>query len=402
MAKLRMESSLDPSGFKAGLKEIQSGVGQLNTQMSQLSGLASAFGVGLGLGSIGAGISELVNMFGESAKKARELALGAEALEIPANVLDSWQELFEMMGSSGEQVTSFFGRLESSREAAIAGNEKMAASFEKIGISIEDLTKLNIEDLAKRVAESAAGSGMTGEASLGIEAIAGKMAKSPAFRRALMAMGEGKTTGVRTELDPGTAEWLLEQERASQAGKKSRSNWRANFMRQAGGLFGLSDAVMRANEQSPEEKAADEAKFAAWQREMGVTAAPQLTREQQRAQARERAESNKAAIAAENARHASAVTGMQMDEIEKGVHSGHTQVDAFTRRGLVSGGGAFDTAAYALARRQMEVERLQTLALDRNTKALEEKNRHDAAMKRLKSGASVFVGGGGDAEPEVE
>lgn len=82
---------------------------------------------------------------------ASRLADTAEALTISTDALQEFNFAASLTGKDEGAVQSFFEKLAASRQSALEGNAEMAASFSKVGVSIDDLKNKRLEDIAKQM-----------------------------------------------------------------------------------------------------------------------------------------------------------------------------------------------------------------------------------------------------------
>lgn len=77
---------------------------------------------------------------------SRRLGISTDAVQV-------WDFALKKNNSSIEQATSFFEKLATSRDKALTGNQELASSFERLGVSLDDLRSKRIEDIAEKLSE---------------------------------------------------------------------------------------------------------------------------------------------------------------------------------------------------------------------------------------------------------
>ena len=127
---------LDTADFRAGLSRARSEVG----------GFASAAVAGLSIAGMGAAANEVINF-------ASTLADSAAALGINVEALQELDYAFGQSGTSSQQVSKGLSKLTQSLDAARGGNASTITSFEKLGVTWEDLHTLSPDEILMKMAD---------------------------------------------------------------------------------------------------------------------------------------------------------------------------------------------------------------------------------------------------------
>lgn len=141
MARLGM----DATGFQAGIKQAESASAGLSKSLnSNLKGaIAGAFGT--------AAITAAAHKTIEYAGHIQDLS---ERLDVSTTALQEFEHAAMLTGSSLDEVASFFEKMNSARDEALAGNEQMIESFARLGVNMTALRTLRAEDIFKKIGGS--------------------------------------------------------------------------------------------------------------------------------------------------------------------------------------------------------------------------------------------------------
>lgn len=137
---------LDGSGFLRGLNKAKSQAHSFGNELSnELKGkFAAAFGT--------AAIAEASRRTIEYGHHIKELSI---RLGVSTDAIQEWDYAAKHSGGSLEDVTKFIEKMGRAREAAFKpGGESMAESFERLGVSIEDLKTKRLEDLLLQISKT--------------------------------------------------------------------------------------------------------------------------------------------------------------------------------------------------------------------------------------------------------
>lgn len=135
---------LKNAGFRKGLDEARGDVQKFKADVQKGTGVAAGLGSALaGLG-ISAAVKEIVDYADNIDDLSSRLDVGRESLQ-------KWGKLAEQNGSSVEGVGKALGKLTVAREGALQGNEELINTFASLGISIEDLENLSVDQIMAKI-----------------------------------------------------------------------------------------------------------------------------------------------------------------------------------------------------------------------------------------------------------
>lgn len=142
-------------------------ISQFQRGLEQASGLAGSHGKSIG-SALGERVGSMISGFAtpkaaletieELGKKAVEYAdkVGtlATRLGMSTDAVQQWDNALKLSGSSIDDAVPFFEKLSSARAKALRGNEEMLASFQRLGISVQDLKTMRVEDIALQIGDA--------------------------------------------------------------------------------------------------------------------------------------------------------------------------------------------------------------------------------------------------------
>jgi hypothetical protein len=343
-------------------------------------------------------VSRLIGWVREAQQSFVGLAHAAENIGIDATALDEVHDTFARFGVAGDAVNAMFSRMESARDSAINGNAAAIKSFEALGITLENLARMNPKQLYDAIAASNAAAGGAGDASVATEQIFGRGMKKGAMRKAFRSYGEGEwfesfaeadedaVTATRVASTRAGLAWkgfenalgnvwgqIVQKPRVDSAGKATTEAWMAGIPIVGPGIIAgraISGVGRKELDKDRPTTPEDEAKL-----------------EADRRAAIERTRKRREEVEAENTRHQNELNAMRNEEIEKGVRWQPAPVDSLRRRGLVAGGEAGGEIAYAMARRQVEISERIAANTERTNRLLAEKTKHEGNLARITGGA---------------
>src|SRR6266852_9916455 len=128
---------------------VQTGLTKVKAQFSEFrSELNSSFGNFLALGGILAGLGAVVRKGHEIQDVAERFGLsGSENLQRVTNVA-------QKQGATLEDVARAWNKREINRQKALDGNDEARKSFQDLGVSMQDVKRLSVEDLFNRIADA--------------------------------------------------------------------------------------------------------------------------------------------------------------------------------------------------------------------------------------------------------
>jgi hypothetical protein len=156
MAELKVKISADTAGFTQGMNftkaEVQAWNRVLKDESAKSakaveSNYAAAFvGIAGAAALAGAGIKQSLDFAGHMQDMTDRTGISSEFLQQVG--LEA-----KLAGSSVESVVGLMEKLAKNSQEALGGNEDMQATFERMGVSMEDMEKGSLEDLFKQVRE---------------------------------------------------------------------------------------------------------------------------------------------------------------------------------------------------------------------------------------------------------
>ena len=139
---------MDATGFKAGIKQVESASKGLSRDLNgNLKGaIAGAFGTAA---IVAAGKATL--------DYAGQIADLSERLGVSTDALQEMDFAARLTGTNLETFTGFLEKLSVSREEALQGNDELRDSFARLGVSLEDLRTKRLEDLTRQIGRAVQG-----------------------------------------------------------------------------------------------------------------------------------------------------------------------------------------------------------------------------------------------------
>lgn len=134
MANLNVKVGLDRSGFQTGLAAMENAVSGFGNKITGI--LAGSFS----FAAIGAGISRAIDQGDQLQDLANRFGVAASSIQEIGNAAS-------LSGASVNDVASAMNKLARNAGEAIGGNEQMAASFERIGLTTSMLQGMSPQDL---------------------------------------------------------------------------------------------------------------------------------------------------------------------------------------------------------------------------------------------------------------
>lgn len=180
---------------KVGLQggAIGSGLTKIKAQFSEFrSHLNSSLGNLVAFGAIEEGLRRLIEKGSRISDLADRFGVSTEALQRFGNVA-------EQDGSSLEAVAKAFNRLTVAREDAQRGLKDSIDSFKGLGVSMEDIKNLSVEELFYKIGDAVANASDQSSAYANVTKLMGRSAGEliPTFQRGSAAIREeGQALGV--------------------------------------------------------------------------------------------------------------------------------------------------------------------------------------------------------------
>ena len=187
MSRLEFKSTLDSRQYERGINNIQGRNRGLEGGLGRLRGMIGrAFAVGAVIAfarAVGRAVGRLVGMGSEMNDLARRTGLTIESFQ-------RWTQLIEDAGGSQQNLVTGMDRLRDAQGQVLRGNETMTRSFADLGISVDEISRLNPEQLFRRVSEALAESGSSARAMSAASDLLGRR-NLPALREAMLDIAEG-------------------------------------------------------------------------------------------------------------------------------------------------------------------------------------------------------------------
>jgi hypothetical protein len=128
-------------------RELASAAGKINNLGKSMNSALGSLGAGLSLGGIVAGLKSLTDYGAKIQDLSNQTGVSTDTLQHFGNAA-------EKNGTSLEAVGQAFRKLELARSKAIGGNEELAQAFLQLGVQMQDLQKLNPEQIMLKLGAS--------------------------------------------------------------------------------------------------------------------------------------------------------------------------------------------------------------------------------------------------------
>lgn len=153
-----------------GAGSISTGLAKIKAQFQSLrNDLNSELGSFLALGSLTAGIEKLIERGTELSNISRRFGAPAQELQRVTNV-------GRENGVQMEDVAKSWNKLAVNQQKAIQGNSEMREAFARLGISMQDVARMTVDQLFYRVADATATAEDRGKAYAAVVSIMGRNA----------------------------------------------------------------------------------------------------------------------------------------------------------------------------------------------------------------------------------
>jgi len=147
MADVKVKIGVDGSGLKTGLQQAK---GDVDRFASEASGALSKFGASLaGVFSVGA-IVGWAKSIGDTVSTIQDTA---DRLDITAESVQGLSDYFGESGARAQDFDKAMVKLNQSLDDARGGNEKALGSFEKLGITWEDIATKSPDEILLLIAD---------------------------------------------------------------------------------------------------------------------------------------------------------------------------------------------------------------------------------------------------------
>jgi hypothetical protein len=173
---------MDATGFKAGIKQVESASKGLSRDLN--ANLKGAIAGAFGTAAIVAAGKATMDYAGQIADLSERLGVSTDALQ-------EMDFAARLTGTNLETFTGFLEKLSVSREEALQGNDELRDSFARLGVSLEDLRTKRLEDLTRQIGRAIQG-GDVQQLMPALRGVGGRGAGAlaPTFRMGLEEAGQ--------------------------------------------------------------------------------------------------------------------------------------------------------------------------------------------------------------------
>lgn len=220
--ELKARLSMDDSSFQATMRRAS------NTASTAARGIAAAFSVGA--------ITSFAKKMLDSASAIKD---GADALDITTDKFQQFSFAIEQGGGSAEAFTAALTKINGLTQDAIGGNEKAAASFATLGVSLSDLQTMTPDEIMLKFADALQQGGASAqELAAFADIVGGKLVNKlvPALKDGSAAFLEMANSAKI--MSGETVSALEEMGDNIEAFKKTAMNGLANFLLDFGNTVG--------------------------------------------------------------------------------------------------------------------------------------------------------------------
>lgn len=137
------KATMDDTAVTRAFRNIETGASKTVRSVESTFGVLTAGALGAGILAIGKSVVDL----------AGDIADSAEAVGLTSNAYQELTGVFEQGGVKAEKFTKAMGVLQQSIQEAVDGNEKTRTSFERLGITWEELNTASPEEILNDIAE---------------------------------------------------------------------------------------------------------------------------------------------------------------------------------------------------------------------------------------------------------
>ena len=341
MATLKVISTLDPSNFNKG-------VDGMKRKAKEINGAGGSFGgnmaQGMGFGKLSAGVAA-GNLLSQSLSGVKDMAFAgwnelsklgmvAKSLGAEAPAINAIQDAMAEWGVEGDRVLAILQKIDIARTQAVEGNDKLAASFDLAGASMEDLKKLDPTELFEKMTKTAATGGETGQAMTGISSIVGKR-NMAGLEMPMMEFGKGFRKDHMFEPDQRAADIVEITNRKARTRAVNMTNALTSGETHSAGATVSEAEIKELQDRRAKEKE---------------------VRAKLRAEAQKQALERNAAELETKKETIRTEGRAKIEEETKGIGFDRMEVSAMQQVGIGAlGGGNFDMAANTESMRQVEV-----------------------------------------------
>lgn len=173
MANLEVKVGIDNKPFKSGLDQMKADASKFKNGMPGMFGgafapftaMANKVKAGFsgiftsikgGLASLGAmvGVGAITKTITDTIAYGDALSDLSTKLGVSSTSLQAWKHHVEQNGASLEGLAAAMAKVEVNRSKALQGDEKMIQSFADLGVSIEDLESMSLDEIMMKIGSS--------------------------------------------------------------------------------------------------------------------------------------------------------------------------------------------------------------------------------------------------------
>lgn len=148
MGNFAVRLGIENTQFRRGIDQATSDVKRFKREASGMGAAFTALRGAIASLGLGMALREIVDRADQIKDLSDRFGVFSESLQKVGLVA-------EQNGSSLEAVARAMQKLEVSRDKAIKGDEDLIAKFEKLGVTMEDLKSLSVEQLMEKIGKSA-------------------------------------------------------------------------------------------------------------------------------------------------------------------------------------------------------------------------------------------------------
>lgn len=164
-AEIRARATLDNKQFKTGVAQMNQGVSRFaNGQIKQMAGLiGGAFAVGA-----------VINFTKEMFSAADALDNASKQMNIGVEELQALRRETELTAGSADKMDSTLRKLTKSMANAVAGESEQVDGFKDLGISMQEVQTLSVDQLFEKIAVKVSGASLASKEASGASKILGR------------------------------------------------------------------------------------------------------------------------------------------------------------------------------------------------------------------------------------
>jgi len=164
-AVIRAKATLDNRQFKTSVAQMNQGVKRFaNGQIKQIGAtMAAAFAVSAVIGFT----REMLNAADAIDNASRQMQIGTEELQ-------ALRRMTELTAGSAEKMDGTLRKLTKSMGNAVAGESEQVDGFKDLGISMEEVQSLSVDELFERISVAVSSASLASKEASGASKILGR------------------------------------------------------------------------------------------------------------------------------------------------------------------------------------------------------------------------------------